>query len=69
MVALSKDERCWAICFSTAFAGAKGLAGHSFGNMFLTALTHVTGDFPRRCGSQRKCWRFAGGFFHPRRRM
>ena len=39
-------KRCLAIFFNIAFSGAKGLGGHSFGNIFLTALTHVTGDFP-----------------------
>src|SRR5581483_7008092 len=28
------------------FGGGRGLKGHSFGNLFLTALTHLTGDFP-----------------------
>lgn len=47
MVALSEDEALLSKLFQYRFAGGKGLAGHSFGNLFLTALTHVTGDFPR----------------------
>ena len=46
MVALSKDEALLSHLFQYRFSGAKGLGGHSFGNFFLTALTHVTGDFP-----------------------
>jgi uncharacterized cofD-like protein len=46
MVALSKDEHLLSKLFQYRFPGGKGLAGHSFGNLFLTALTNVTGDFP-----------------------
>ncbi len=51
MVALSKDEALLSQLFQYRFPGsrapaARGLGGHSFGNLFLTALTQVTGDFP-----------------------
>jgi uncharacterized cofD-like protein len=46
MVALSKDEHLLSKLFQYRFPLGGGLAGHSFGNLFLTALTHVTGDFP-----------------------
>lgn len=46
MVALSTDEHLLGELFQYRFTGRAGLAGHSFGNLFLTALTHVTGDFP-----------------------
>jgi uncharacterized cofD-like protein len=46
MVALSKDEDLLGKLFQYRFSGGRGLAGHSFGNLFLTALTHITGDFP-----------------------
>jgi|SRR5579875_313797 len=47
MVALSPDEALLSKLFQYRFPGTgPGLAGHSFGNLFLTALTHVTGDFP-----------------------
>ncbi len=46
MVALSSDERLLARLFQYRFPAGRGLAGHSFGNLFLTALTNVTGDFP-----------------------
>lgn len=46
MVALSKDEHLLGELFQYRFPAGHGLAGHSFGNLFLTALTNVTGDFP-----------------------
>jgi uncharacterized cofD-like protein len=46
MVALSTDEHLLGELFQYRFPGGRGLAGHSFGNLFLTALTNVTGDFP-----------------------
>jgi len=46
MVALSKDEHLLTHLFKYRFPGSRGLGGHSFGNLFLTALTNVTGDFP-----------------------
>jgi uncharacterized cofD-like protein len=45
MVALSKDEHLLAKLFQYRFPTGRGLAGHSFGNLFLTALTNITGDF------------------------
>lgn len=45
MVALSEDEGLLAKLFQYRFAGGAGLKGHSFGNLFLTALTNLTGDF------------------------
>jgi uncharacterized cofD-like protein len=47
MVALSRDEHLLGDLFQYRFPAGHGLAGHSFGNLFLTALTNVTGDFPR----------------------
>ena len=48
MTALSEDEHMLARLFQYRFPGAKDshdLAGHSFGNLFLAALTDLTGDF------------------------
>ncbi|MBI4463979.1 MAG: uridine diphosphate-N-acetylglucosamine-binding protein YvcK [Acidobacteria bacterium] len=45
MVALSEDEALLSRLFQFRFASGKGLKGHSFGNLFLTALTGITGDF------------------------
>ncbi len=45
MVALSEDEALLSQLFQYRFPGAGSLKGHSFGNLFLTAMTHLTGDF------------------------
>ncbi len=45
MVALSEDEALLSKLFQYRFAEGKGLKGHSFGNLFVTALTNITGDF------------------------
>ena len=49
MVALSEDETLLARLFQYRFSNGtgrgSGLHGHSFGNLFLTAMTHLTGDF------------------------
>jgi len=45
MVALSGDEALLGRLFQYRFHAGRGLRGHSFGNLFLAALTHVTGDF------------------------
>ncbi|MCP4205138.1 MAG: uridine diphosphate-N-acetylglucosamine-binding protein YvcK [bacterium] len=45
IVALADDEDLLARLFQYRFADGEGLAGHSFGNLFLTALTGITGDF------------------------
>jgi uncharacterized cofD-like protein len=45
LVALAEDEQLLTKLFRHRFEGAGNLAGHSFGNLFLTALASVTGDF------------------------
>jgi len=45
MVALSEDETLLSKLFQYRFTGGRGLKGHSFGNLFLTAMTDLTGDF------------------------
>jgi uncharacterized cofD-like protein len=45
MVALSEDEGLLSRLFQYRFQAGTGLKGHSFGNLFLTALTHITGEF------------------------
>ncbi|HVA95759.1 MAG TPA: YvcK family protein [Candidatus Dormibacteraeota bacterium] len=45
MVALSQDEALLGRLFQYRFDAGRGLKGHSFGNLFLTALSHVMGDF------------------------
>lgn len=45
MVAMAKDETLLSRLFQYRFQAGHGLIGHNFGNLFLAALTHVTGDF------------------------
>ncbi len=45
LVALAEEEALLSQLFQYRFTGGRGLKGHSFGNLFLTALTHLTGDF------------------------
>lgn len=45
MVALSEDSKLLSKLFRHRFAGEGDLGGHSFGNIFLAALSDVTGDF------------------------
>jgi uncharacterized cofD-like protein len=44
MVALSEDEHLLSKLFQYRFAQGE-LDGHSFGNLFVAALSHITGDF------------------------
>lgn len=45
IVALSEDEALLSRLFQHRFMKGSGLEGHSFGNLFLAALSSVTGDF------------------------
>jgi uncharacterized cofD-like protein len=45
IVALSEDEALLSRLFQHRFEKGSGLEGHSFGNLFLTALTSITKDF------------------------
>jgi len=45
MIALSEDSNLLSHLFRYRFRGQGELGGHSFGNLFLAALTEVTGDF------------------------
>jgi len=45
MVALSEDSRLLSRLFKHRFRGDGDLGGHSFGNIFLAALSEITGDF------------------------
>ncbi|MGA7857570.1 MAG: gluconeogenesis factor YvcK family protein [Terracidiphilus sp.] len=45
MVALSEEEDLLVQLFSHRFRAGDGLEGHSFGNLFVAALTEITGDF------------------------
>ena len=45
LAALSKDEDLLTQLFQYRFSGTPGLDGHSFGNLFITALSEITGSF------------------------
>ncbi len=45
MVALSEDSHLLSQLFQYRFRGSGELGGHSFGNLFLAALSEITGDF------------------------
>ncbi|MDM7921951.1 MAG: uridine diphosphate-N-acetylglucosamine-binding protein YvcK [Pyrinomonadaceae bacterium] len=45
MVALSEDSRLLSKLFRHRFSGGGDLGGHNFGNLFLAALSEITGDF------------------------
>jgi len=47
IVALSEDEALLSRLFQFRFPQGSGLDGHNFGNLFLTALHQMTGDFSR----------------------
>ena len=45
MVALSEEEDVLAQLFAHRFRSTGALEGHNFGNLFVAALTEITGDF------------------------
>ena len=45
MVALSEDSNLLSKLFQYRFGGDGQLGGHNFGNLFLAALSEITGDF------------------------
>jgi len=45
IVALSEDEALLSRLFQYRFPKGEGLGGHNFGNLFLSAMTAITGDF------------------------
>jgi uncharacterized cofD-like protein len=63
MVALSEDGALLSKLFQYRFKAGHGLKGHSFGNLFLTALTDITGDFPDAVRSSAEVLKIAGRIF------
>ena len=47
LLALAEDDELMTRLFAHRFPGAGPTGGHSFGNLFMTALHQLTGDFPR----------------------
>jgi uncharacterized cofD-like protein len=63
MVALSQDSALLARLFQYRFSSGRGLNGHSFGNLFLMALTQVMGDFPEAVAASSEVLKIAGRIF------
>jgi uncharacterized cofD-like protein len=63
MVALAEDGAFLSRLFQYRFESGRGLKGHSFGNLFLTALTNITGDFPDAVRQSAEVLKIAGRIF------
>ena len=63
MVALSEDSALLSRLFQYRFASGRGLKGHSFGNLFLMALTQITGDFPDAVRASSEVLKIAGRIY------
>jgi uncharacterized cofD-like protein len=63
MVALSEDEALLSRLFQYRFESGRGLKGHSFGNLFLTALTAITGDFHEAVRLSSEVLRIVGAIY------
>lgn len=63
MVALSEDSDLLARLFQHRFPAGRGLKGHSFGNLFLMALTQLMGDFPDAVKASSEVLKIAGRIY------
>ena len=63
MVALSEDSGLLGRLFQYRFAAGRGLKGHSFGNLFLMALTQIMGDFPDAVKASAEVLKIAGRIY------
>jgi uncharacterized cofD-like protein len=63
MVALSEDSALLSRLFQYRFQAGRGLKGHSFGNLFLMALTHIMGDFPEAVKASAEVLKIAGRIY------
>jgi uncharacterized cofD-like protein len=63
MVALSEDSALLSRLFQHRFQAGRGLKGHSFGNLFLMALTQVMGDFPDAVKASSEVLKIAGRIY------
>src|SRR5205085_7245786 len=63
MVALSEDSALLSRLFQYRFENGRGLKGHSFGNLFLMALTQVMGDFPDAVKASSEVLKIAGRIY------
>lgn len=63
MAALAEDGALLSKLFQYRFQSGHGLKGHSFGNLFLTALTEITGDFPEAVQRSAEVLKIAGKIY------
>ena len=63
MVALSEDSALLSRLFQYRFSAGRGLKGHSFGNLFLMALTKIMGDFPDAVKASAEVLNIAGRIY------
>jgi uncharacterized cofD-like protein len=63
LVALSDSEDLLGALFQFRFKEGEGLRGHSFGNLFITALSKVTGDFAKAISESSKVLAIRGNVF------
>src|SRR5258708_7436754 len=63
LVALFEDEGLFSRLFQYRFESGRGLKGHSFGNLFLMALTQIMGDFPDAVKVSSEVLKIAGHIF------
>jgi len=63
MVALSEDSALLSRLFQYRFLAGRGLKGHSFGNLFLTALTDIMGDFAEAVRASSEVLKIAGRIY------
>ncbi|MDE5090172.1 MAG: YvcK family protein [Trichodesmium sp. St16_bin2-tuft] len=54
LAALANEEKLLTELFQYRFRAGDGLVGHSFGNLFLTAMSEVTGDLERAVAASSK---------------
>ncbi len=54
LAALADEEKLLTELFQYRFRAGDGLIGHSFGNLFLTALSEITGDLERAVAASSK---------------
>ena len=54
LAALADEEKLLTELFQYRFRAGDGLSGHSFGNLFLTAMSEITGDLDRAIAASSK---------------
>ncbi|WP_414620568.1 gluconeogenesis factor YvcK family protein [Calothrix sp. CCY 0018] len=54
LAALADEEKLLTELFQYRFSAGDGLSGHSFGNLFLTAMSEITGDLERGVAASSK---------------